>query len=119
MKKILIVFILLLAMLPCAGKSINMTRHALSHKGIAHVPTVIGNEASYEDETILVSFSKYVGNFHLYIYNENNTIVKEASKDVTQGCKVTVTIADLPHGVYTLEVALDNGTYVGTFEIAD
>lgn len=119
MKKILVLIIFLFAMLPIEGKSIHVIRSTSSHKGIAHVPTIVGVEANYEHEIISICISNYAGIYHIYINNDKNFVVKATSVEFAQSGKVNIDVADLPQGEYTLEIVLDNGTYVGTFEITE
>ncbi len=119
MKKILFVIISLFIILPCAGKNIYVKRHASTQHGILHIPSASCVHADYVQDQILINIIRYTGAAQVKVYDNNNVAVKTKMTDLVQSGEVAVDVTDLPHGEYTLEIELDNGTYVGTFEITD
>lgn len=117
MKQILITILLSLALLPSNAASIDVKKAETTHQGGARMPSSTKLTADYENGTLTLNVSRYVGCVQVIIYNNENMPVASLTTTSAGSNTITMSVDYLSYGEYTLYVVLGSVVYIGGFEI--
>lgn len=95
--------------------SFKQREYAFQHRR-ARVPSMVRVSADYEDGKITLDVTGYTGNVQVYVSDSQGNVVGYTMSTIVNGGAVTLDIGNLKEGYYTLDVVLDNATYVGQFD---
>ena len=99
---------MLFSLAPCLAAKVkmNVKVHDHSHVGGPRMPSAVKLSADYEYGTITVAVSGYSGPVIVSVYDEAGLLVETTSAALSGSGQIILNDADLPEGLYVLQVAL-------------
>ena len=117
MKKLLILLLVLVTLIPSSASAIDIRKEGTIHQGGTRMPSITRASADYENGVVTVDISRYTGNVQVYVYDANGIAVDYTVSTISGIGTVALDAGILSEGEYTLYIVLDNTTYSGEFTL--
>lgn len=104
-----------LAILPSMATQVNVRAKATLPRGGARMPSITQVSADYENGFLTVNVQKYSGMVWIYIFDANGNVSEMSVSNINGNGTIKTDASSLPNGEYSIDIVLDNNTYVGNF----
>lgn len=117
MKKLIALLLMFVTLIPCTATGIDIRKEGTTHHGGARMPAMTKVDADYEGGIVTLNVTGYTGNVQVYVNDSQGNIVGYTLATVSGNGTVTLSIDPVIGRSCFLNIALDNATYYGQFDV--
>lgn len=117
MKKLIAILLMSFILIPCYATGIDIRKEITVQHGGTRMPSATRISADYDNGVITLNVTGYSGDIQVFVSDSQGNIVGFTVSSITGSGVVIMDLGTLAEGNYAINIALDNATYSGNFEI--
>ena len=117
MKKLIILLLVFVTLIPSCASAIDIRKEGTVHQGGMRTPSLTRVSADYENGIITIGVNGYTGGIQVLVSDSQGNVVSSTMSSITNSGVVSLDLGALAEGGYSLNIILDNATYYGQFDV--